>query len=57
MKITVVGGNADGSNFSFAKRKPAKKDKEKKPKGESSPMPKNKKTDEGWDAVARQLAD
>lgn len=57
MKITVVGGNSDGSNFSFAKRKPAKKDKDKKPKGGTTPMPKNKKTDEGWDAVARQLAD
>lgn len=57
MKITVVGGNRDGSNFTFAKRKPKKKTDKDKDKGGSTPMPKNRKIDEGWDDVARQLAD
>lgn len=58
MKITVVGGNKDGSNFSFSARKPKKKKGEKeKEKGGTSAIPKNRKIDEGWDAVARQYAD
>lgn len=57
MKITVVGGNRDGSNFTFAKRKPKKKVEKEKDKGGSSPVPKNRKIDEGWDEVARQMAE
>ena len=54
MTVTVVGGNRDGSNFSFAKRKPKKEKKDKTER--STAMPRNRATDEGWDDVARQLA-
>lgn len=57
LKITVVGGNADGSNFSFARGRKPKKDETKIPKGQSKPLPSPKKTDEGWGEVARQLRD
>jgi hypothetical protein len=57
LKITVVGGNADGSNFSFARGRKPKKDDTKIPKGQSRPLPSPKKTDEGWGEVARQLRD